>query len=212
MSRNSSLAKPWLSAAAVLWLALVALGSRSLLNFANAPGASGSPPDEWPVASAFYRARNAFTLVVTLHPRCSCSFATLSELRVFLQRAPQPVVTYLIFHREGALRSAVTNTGLWQDASSISGATLIVDDGTEAAIFGANTSGQAMLYGPDGRLRFKGGITFARGHEGDNFGLDALLAAMKDGAFIHAVAPVFGCPLHDPSVAGLQKDTSWTKR
>ena len=36
--------------------------------------------------------------------------------------------------------------------------------------FGAETSGQTLLYDRDGRLLFSGGTTGSRGHDGDNAG------------------------------------------
>ena len=44
---------------------------------------------------------------------------------------------------------------------------------------GATTSGHVLLYDAGGVLRFAGGITDGRGHEGDNAGLDAALALLR---------------------------------
>ena len=67
--------------------------------------------------------------------------------------------------------------------------------GTIAASFGAFTSGQVLLYDARrGALRFAGGITGARGHEGANAGRDALQSVLDEGA-AKARAPVFGCSL-----------------
>jgi hypothetical protein len=150
--------------------------------------------------------------VMTLHPHCTCSVATLAELQIFLDRAPQKPAAYLLFHREGASSAEVTSGELWKRASAVPGVTLISDDGTQAAIFRANTSGQIMLYDPLGNLRFKGGITAARGHQGENYGLDRLLSSLHITSTSPASTPVFGCPLHDPSKQDLQKDRSWKQR
>ena len=56
------------------------------------------------------------------------------------------------------------------------------------------TSGHALLFDRDGRLLFRGGITPARGHEGDNFGASAIAARLA-GRPARAEAPVFGCPI-----------------
>jgi hypothetical protein len=215
MPRGTKLAKLQLRALGVIWLLCVFVGFRSLLNFATAPGESGAPPTVWPASSHLPRAPYGPTLVMTLHPRCSCSAATLKELAIFLQRAPQPLATFLLFHREGAALSSISSRELWKQAASLPNVTLLPDDGSEAAIFGANTSGQAMLYDAAGHLRFGGGITAARGHEGDNYGLQALLLASAASSATSpspVSSPVFGCPLRDPSSAQLKKDTSWKKR
>ncbi len=215
--------------AGTLWILLIGAGSRTLLNYDNTQGQPGSPPEKWPVASRIVPAPQTFTLLMTLHPKCTCSFATLAELQEFLARAPQRPATHLLFHSEGVpSASALAAGALWQRAAAIPGVTLIPDDGTEAALFRANTSGQTMLYGPPGNLRFTGGITAARGHQGENYGLAALLAALQPSpqpfakpaarpfaqtpAQLVASAPVFGCPLHDPPPETLQKDASWKRR
>ena len=51
------------------------------------------------------------------------------------------------------------------------------DDGAEARRFGAETSGQTLLYDARGALAFSGGITGARGHAGDNAGRASLRRA-----------------------------------
>jgi hypothetical protein len=131
-------------------------------------------------------------------------------LQLFLARASRPISTYLLFHREG--EADATAGKLWKRAQAIPGVVVVSDDGTEAAIFHANTSGQTMLYDASGNLRFKGGITGARAHEGENFGLDSLLAALQPSARSVAMAPVFGCSLHDPSAEELRKDPAWKQR
>ena len=64
------------------------------------------------------------------------------------------------------------------------------------------TSGHALLFDRDGHLLFSGGITPARGHEGDNFGASAIAARLA-GRPAPAETPVFGCPIAgpDPDVA-----------
>ncbi len=53
------------------------------------------------------------------------------------------------------------------------------DDGAEAKRFGAETSGQTLLYDERGTLAFSGGITGSRGHAGDNAGRASLLALIN---------------------------------
>jgi hypothetical protein len=199
-----------LIAAGLLWVIVICFGSRALLNYSSNPGESGAPPQKWPTSSRLIATPNRPTLVMTLHPRCTCSLASLAELQSFLARSLRPTSTYLLFHREG--EADASSGELWKRAQAIPGVVVISDDGTEAAIFHANTSGQTMLYDASGNLRFKGGITGARGHEGENFGLDALLAALLPSTRPVATVPVFGCSLHDPSDYELRKDPAWKKR
>jgi hypothetical protein len=78
-------------------------------------------------------------------------------------------------------------------------AVAIDPDGREARAFGARTSGHVFAYDASGQLRFAGGVTAARGHEGGNPGLDRLTAALGGWRGGDALSsPVFGCPLEDP--------------
>jgi hypothetical protein len=74
--------------------------------------------------------------------------------------------------------------------------TVLRDDaGVEARRFGAETSGQVLLYGADGRLMFSGGATGARAHPGDNLGRASIVALLNHAATLETTTPVFGCPL-----------------
>jgi hypothetical protein len=71
-------------------------------------------------------------------------------------------------------------------------------EGREARRFCARTSGQALLYDERGRLAFQGGITSARGHEGDSVGKSRLAALLSGGEADGRTSDVFGCGLVDP--------------
>jgi hypothetical protein len=88
----------------------------------------------------------------------------------------------------------------------------LVDDpqGAEMARFGARTSGDVALFGPDGTLRFRGGITKARGQEGDNVGRCALRTLCRGAQSPVREAPVFGCPILDPPKIP-NRQTRWTR-
>jgi hypothetical protein len=70
--------------------------------------------------------------------------------------------------------------------------------GGEARRFGVATSGHVLLYDAQGRLTYSGGITSARGHRGDNYGRDAVLAQILGKERDRPGNPVFGCPLATP--------------
>ena len=66
--------------------------------------------------------------------------------------------------------------------------------GAEARRFGVATSGHVCLFSAEGELKFSGGITPSRGHEGDNRGIAALKALLVGGQ-ADATNRVYGCPL-----------------
>ena len=87
---------------------------------------------------------------------------------------------------------------LERQARRIPGVTVVWDcDGAEAKQLGARTSGETFLYGTGGELLFRGGITGARGHVGDNYGVDSLRSLLTTGKTDRPRNPVFGCSLFD---------------
>lgn len=88
-------------------------------------------------------------------------------------------------------------TDIWRSAAAIPGVTVIADiDGRMAARHGARVSGETRLFGATGALAFSGGITAARGHQGDNDGRRAILGAITGVARAARATPVFGCYIH----------------
>jgi hypothetical protein len=135
-------------------------------------------------------------LVVALHPQCPCSRATVAELARLLAHAPEPPDVHVLFVAPADVEDAWVRAGLWQAVADLPGLHVVRDDGTEARRFGARVSGQVLVYDGAGQLRFNGGITGARGHEGDNAGragIEALLAGRPHAASTF----VFGCLLFD---------------
>jgi hypothetical protein len=92
--------------------------------------------------------------------------------------------------------AAWTESDLWETAGRIPGVTVLADrDGADARRFGARTSGHALLFDNSGKLLFSGGITSARGHEGDNAGRSAILGLVEGRASDLATTPIYGCDL-----------------
>jgi hypothetical protein len=181
------------------WLALLLCGFYALIDYDLRPTASGHPDPTWPARASIARAPQGWTLVVFLHPRCACSQATVSELSRVLDQAQATVTTFVYFVKPPGAPADWERGGLRQTVSAIPGVRVLVDpDGLEAARFGAESSGQALLYGADGRLAFTGGLTAARGHYGVNPASDRLIAIINhSGPAAATSADVFGCPLSE---------------
>ena len=171
--------KPWLFVGVALWSVAVGFGIRTLASYETTPGVQASTPAMWPESRLPRGA--GFTVVMFLHPECRCSRASLGELaKLDTHGATIDIVV------EGA------RGPLWERAAELG--TRIADDGTEAARFGAQTSGFVVVFDRDGKRRFAGGITGSRGHAGDNVGRVAVQRVLDDveGPAQHAV---FGCAL-----------------
>jgi hypothetical protein len=186
----------------LLWATAVGAGGAVLWKYAVTAGAAAAPPERWPAQSSIAREKDRATLVVLAHPRCPCTRATLTELGVLMARVGQKARAHVLFVRPRGLDTGWEKTTLWQSAASIEGVTVHSDPGgTQAALFDAATSGQVVVYDSAGRLIFRGGITGARGHEGDNVGLERALTLINGGRADGDQSQVFGCSLDGPVAA-----------
>jgi hypothetical protein len=182
--------------AAILWLAGAGTGLYVVWAYDNTPGAAATPPDHWPANDAVALATDRPTLVLLAHPQCFCTQATLAELTEVLARADVTPRTYVLFLKPQGVPAGWTDTTLWRQASALPGVKVMRDDeGLKARQFGAETSGQIVLYDAHGTLIFSGGITGSRGHAGENPSRTALVGLLNDPSSEHRRTSVFGCPL-----------------
>src|SRR5262249_23558686 len=122
------------------------------------------------------------------------------------------VTAFVLFSKPGASEEDIRGSDLWKKAALVPGVTAVHDaEGSESQVFQGQVSGQTMLYSPDRNLVFSGGITSARGHQGDNEGAEAIVRLVKGGAAGSSRAPVFGCALQNPSAKALKEDSAWKK-
>jgi hypothetical protein len=184
------------------WVATVAVGQRTMLNYDFSPAAPGTPPSTWPASSAIPRTPGLPTIVLVAHPHCPCTRASVEELAILLTRLHNRATATVIFVHPRTASEDWEKTDLWDSASRIPGVTVLNDlDGTEAARFGAQASGQTMLYSASGALQFSGGIVPSRGHAGDNRGLNAITSLVSTDSSTTTRTSVFGCSLHNPERA-----------
>ena len=189
--------RSWLTPALCLsWLLLVAAGLRQVQRYENTPGAAALAPPQWPVGAVPAPASDRVALLMIVHPRCPCSRASLAELAQLMAHCRGQVAATVLFVQYAGVSDRWVRSGTWRQASAIPGVRVVCDpDGASARRLGARTSGQTYLYDAQGRLLFSGGLTGARGHEGDNAGLSAALARLRGHSLPLARTSVFGCPL-----------------
>jgi hypothetical protein len=186
--------------AVAAWLGLLAAGFAALWAYGYTAGASttGRAP-RWPPDTGLAPPGRRPVLLLFVHPECPCSRATLSELARTLARSADAFdARVLIVPADGASGS----THLRRSAEEIPGVLVLEDpEGAEAARFGACTSGTAAVYAAGGARRFFGGLTSARGHEGESAGAGALLALARGADPPVVETPVYGCGLRTPEGA-----------
>jgi hypothetical protein len=184
--------------ATAIWLAAVVTCMAFMSQYASKPGSAGGSLGQWPVESRIVLDAQHPTLLMFAHPRCPCTRASIRELEQVLSDCQGKVNAQVWFIKPAGTASDWTNTDLWRSAAAIPGVAVHVDEnGAETHRFQGETSGQTVLYAPSGQLLFQGGITIARGHEGDNRGVDTIesLLLHKGSPPIGANTPVFGCAL-----------------
>lgn len=184
--------------AVALWGFAIAAGFHVLVEYELRAGPEAAAPTQWPadVGISFDPLRS--NLVMFAHPQCPCSRASMAELAAIMTRCPQELRAVVCFFAPDDEASEWTRSALWRTAQAIPGVEVIADRNAHlAARFGSTTSGQVFLFDRDGRKVFSGGITGARGHEGENRGRNFVIALARGDVCATNPTPVFGCALSE---------------
>lgn len=188
--------KSWIFAAACAWLLLVGAGMKAAMDYEATPGASNPAPEQWPASSRISPPKAKPRLLVFAHPRCPCTRATFDELLEIAARAPDRAEIDVWFYRPSGAAANWNQGDLWRRVATQPGFKVHNDEeGREARLFGASTSGTVVLFDAQRRLVFRGGLTALRGKAGDSMGRQAVLSFLLDGKPVAAQSPVFGCSL-----------------
>ena len=174
------------------WAVGIVYGLYEAAVYSSTSGDTIAGPTRWPANSELRRAGDRPTLLLTLHPECPCSRATLEELGRLLAQIASPLhVEILLYLPEN--RSDWNRTPLVDHARSFPGVVIRQDaNGLESQRFGMSVSGHTSLFDQDGQLLFSGGITRARGHAGDSPGRSAIVALLSGREPGTSRTPVFG--------------------
>lgn len=178
------------------WFAALGMGLAMMAGYAYTPGAMRDAKAAWPREATFSPAGDRPTVVVGLHPRCTCSVATVRELdRILAGVVVRPQVEVLLYRPAGAAEGW-ERTAFDEDLRRLPAVTVRADvEGKGARAFGMLTSGDIAVFTPEKRLLFRGGLTAARGHEGESKGGRQLRMALSMGHGAWGPFPVFGCPM-----------------
>lgn len=190
------------------WAIAIAAGQCWLLRYERTAGSAGGPPSALStndlVPSAEAAISRPFRLLAFVHPHCPCTSATLAELAEFFLAARDKVVVDIYVADFQIPDSPVEDSPNWIAANQLH-ANLHVDRSAKVArSYGCATSGQIVVYRPDGSLVFSGGITSGRGMTGENAGSEMLRRLVSTTEADRAEkevmrTEVFGCPIYDSS-------------
>jgi hypothetical protein len=182
---------------ALLSVSAISYGIGAVYSFESTPGALGVTPQRWPELSHITPDAGHYSLVMLVHTQCSCTGASLDELQSIMTTSRGALSAWVLFAEPTGMDAGLGQSSTWAQARRIPNVSVRLDpNGTEAAHFGALTSGHVVLYDRSGALIFSGGITAMRGHGGDNLGRRSVLDLL-DGRPLKRVDrhPVYGCPL-----------------
>jgi hypothetical protein len=194
------MSRRWITAAAIafaalIWVGTVAAAYDATRRFETTPGQGATAPARWPSKSAIARGAGEWSLVMLVHPQCSCSRASVQELQAVLEKAPATLKTYVLVYRPAEAGKDWEKTQVVENAKKLRRARVLIDqNGAEADRFGGFTSGQTFVYDDRGALRFAGGITSLRGHAGINSGRTGVIDIVRTGSG-DGTHPVFGCAI-----------------
>lgn len=176
----------------LVWILACAGFLLSLFRFSSQPGPVGLIQNKWPVLSKIIPDQTLPTLILFLHPYCSCSKAT--RLMVFIKDRAK---VHLVLSNLSARLTDLSKSEIWVAARSISGVSeILVDDADfESKIFGAETSGHTFLYGSEGNLVFSGGLTPGRAHMGDSIGRETIIEWLNQNGQLLVTSAVYGCTI-----------------
>jgi hypothetical protein len=176
------------------WLGVVIGGWLGLSAYAQRAGADSSAPPR--IERLANEPAGRFRLMMFVHPHCGCSLSSMRELERTLARCQGRVAAEIYFFRPLSVDDNWTHGALWNLAANIPDASIQVDpSGAQAHQFAVKTSGSVLLYDPQGRLCFQGGLTASRGHEGDSAGKAAIIAIAHGKTESASATRVFGCAL-----------------
>ena len=179
-----------------IWAILLGIGFVWMSDYSSRPGLSAKFNAKIPTEYFQKSTENLPQLFLFLHPKCSCSLATLGELEHLVADNQNRVEITVFFYKPMEESDDWVKTNLWYRTRRISSSVkMVILTEDEIEKFGVITSGQTLLYDGDGNLIFSGGITVARGHEGKSIGRETIENYLQTGNISVHETPVFGCLL-----------------
>lgn len=174
----------------MIWVMFVLIICGCLVGYSYIPGKQGHA--HVPQKTSLILSETSPTLLVFIHPKCTCSQATLEELGKLLPEI-KGTKTFVVFN---VLDENWNESEHWETVKKLSGVTAVSDrNGIETKNFGVETSGHAILLDENRRIVFAGGLTAARGHTGESTGGEFIRSWHRKRGSETLISKVFGCGL-----------------
>jgi len=184
--------------AALLWIAAALGGSLYMFVYESRPAPRSALAQVWPEQIGLARNPGGFSLVMAVHPKCSCTRASVAELNKLMLGFAGRVHAVALVIKPFELPDLWSESDVTARLREIPNVEMVRDlGGAKAGAFGAQSSGQILLYDPAGQLVFDGGITAFRGHEGPSVGGETLKQLVAGTGVAGTHTKVFGCSLKE---------------
>ena len=184
--------------ASALWIAAAVGGSLFIFVYESRPAPVSDVARVWPVQTGLTHNAGGFELVMAVHPKCSCTRASVVELNQLMQAWSGRVHAIALVTKPFEVEDLWSETDLVARLREIPNVEVVRDlGGAKSGAFGAQSSGETLLYDAAGQLVFAGGITAFRGHEGPSIGSEALQQIVAGNAAPQTRTRTFGCSLKD---------------
>lgn len=180
-----------------LWTMAVGIGFLWITDYGTRPSQQAQAPLLLPFENINDQQKKLPTLLLFAHPHCPCTRATIAELARLIAHHRGQVNVHVLFYRPLEKPREWAESELWQLAVKLPDVIVSTVNELDLLRFGVFTSGQTLLYDTEETLIFSGGITSARGHEGDNTGRSAISTYLHGGKIPLTQTPVFGCSITD---------------
>src|ERR1044071_9810486 len=123
---------PWAGAAIVLgvfaWAGGIAWGLQKIEDYSSTPGMTASAPAAWPGSALVTPQAGRATLVMFIHPQCSCTRASLDELEAILDRTHGAVSAWVVVLKPQGASDEWTHSSTWDSARNMPGVTVVTDE------------------------------------------------------------------------------------
>jgi hypothetical protein len=179
----------------LLWLGLIAGGYAWSIRYGFKHGREPGAPPTLPPSLACPTPLTRAQLILSLHPHCPCSRATVAELGKILSRTRDASDVTVLLYKPATQPDSWLDGWILRECHRLKCRICPDPDGRAAASLGGFTSGHVALYDIAGRLCYQGGITGARGHEGDNLGERTIIELLRGRRGGATSLPVFGCAI-----------------
>lgn len=177
-----------------------ATGTHALTNYSTKPGQQTLIIHDVSNVDAVQKLRNECGLeddyaLLFVHPHCPCTTATVRNLQRILAVQAQTFDLVSIVFCPDEKSDDWVRSGLIQSLESMGSRIRIDRDAQLARELGVHCSGHLLFYSANGKLKFSGGITPSRGHEGTSRCGAEFKKALNQLPISRVCWPVYGCSL-----------------